>query len=132
MSLVRFPLHCRTEKNSLVLGEENQTKLAGNPVKGPLFEFAPAIDVFLKAHLFGDIFARDNLDWLSREIATIAALANMEGLDSQLQAHLRMGANTGLTPAQLRGIIAALKQRVNLESGHRAELAFKCVFPEKK
>ena len=64
---------------SIDFGTENQTKLCGAPVKGALFEFAPAIDEFLKAHLFGDIFARDSLDWRTREIATAAALAAMKG-----------------------------------------------------
>lgn len=119
-------------KTSLVLGEENQTKLVGFPVTGPLFEFAPAIDTFLKAHLFGDIFARDNIDWINREIATIGALANMKGVDAQLQAHLRIGLNTGLTPEQLREIIAVLKQHVSQESGNRAETVLSPVFSEKK
>jgi 4-carboxymuconolactone decarboxylase len=48
------------------VGTRNQTELVGAPVTGPLFDFAPAIDRFLKAHLFGDIFMRDNLDWQSR------------------------------------------------------------------
>ena len=38
---------------SIEFGTENQTKLCGAPVKGELFQFAPAIDEFLKAHLFG-------------------------------------------------------------------------------
>ncbi|MFI5897573.1 carboxymuconolactone decarboxylase family protein [Actinoplanes sp. NPDC051513] len=61
--------------NMLELGTANQTQLSGAPVSGPLFDFAPAIDRFLKTHLFGDIFSRDNLDRRSREIATVAALA---------------------------------------------------------
>ncbi|MEV6848958.1 carboxymuconolactone decarboxylase family protein [Actinoplanes sp. NPDC051411] len=44
-------------------GTANQTQLSGAPVTGPLFDFAPAIDRYLKTHLFGDIFSRDNLDW---------------------------------------------------------------------
>lgn len=48
-----------TDKNSIEFGTENQTKLVGHPVTGPLYDFAPAIDRFLKAHLFGDIFQRD-------------------------------------------------------------------------
>ena len=44
----------------LAAGTANQTTLAGGPVRGPLFEFAPAIDEYLKTHLFGDIFERDN------------------------------------------------------------------------
>jgi alkylhydroperoxidase/carboxymuconolactone decarboxylase family protein YurZ len=44
-------------------------------VKGEVYEFAPAIDQFLKEHLFGDIFGRDILDYETRKIATIAALS---------------------------------------------------------
>lgn len=47
-------------------GTANQTKLVGQPVQGPIFEFAPAIGEYLQTHLFGDIFERDNLDWQSR------------------------------------------------------------------
>ena len=49
----------KPEGNSLDYGTENQTKLVGQPVRGKIYEFAPAIDEFLKAHLFGDVFARD-------------------------------------------------------------------------
>jgi alkylhydroperoxidase/carboxymuconolactone decarboxylase family protein YurZ len=38
-----------------------------------LFDFAPAIDEYLKTHLFGDIFERDSVDWQSRELATAGA-----------------------------------------------------------
>ncbi len=66
-------------KSSIELGTEIQTRLVGRPVTGAIYTFAPAIDQFLKGHLFGDIFGRDNLDFQSREIATISALANMTG-----------------------------------------------------
>jgi 4-carboxymuconolactone decarboxylase len=56
----------------------------GAPVSGPRFEFAPAIDAFLQDHLFGDIFGRDKLNFRDREIATIAALVSMEGVEPQL------------------------------------------------
>ncbi|MCZ2498088.1 carboxymuconolactone decarboxylase [Xylophilus sp. Kf1] len=85
----------------LAAGTANQTRLAGAPVSGPLFDFAPAIDQFLKTHLFGDIFARDNLDWQSRELVTVAALAALPGVESQLLSHVRIGQNIGLTPRQL-------------------------------
>jgi alkylhydroperoxidase/carboxymuconolactone decarboxylase family protein YurZ len=108
-------------KSSLETGTENQTKLAGVPVKGPIYEFTPAIDQFLKGHLFGDIFARDNLDWRSREIATIAALASMEGVDSQLQAHFNLGMNTGLGAEQMQGLASAIGAKVGKKEGERAE-----------
>jgi alkylhydroperoxidase/carboxymuconolactone decarboxylase family protein YurZ len=85
-----------TNKSRIELGTEIQTRLAGRPVTGAIYTFTPAIDQFLKDHLFGDIFGRDNLDFQSREIATISALASMEGVNSQLQAHFNIGFNTGL------------------------------------
>ena len=78
-------------KSSIELGTEIQTRLVGRPVTGAIYTFVPAIDQFLKGHLFGDIFGRDNLDFQSREIATISALANMEGVNPQLQSHFNVG-----------------------------------------
>ena len=37
----------KPEGNSLDYGTENQTKLVGQPVRGKIYEFAPAIDEFL-------------------------------------------------------------------------------------
>jgi 4-carboxymuconolactone decarboxylase len=69
----REPGPVPTGRELLAQGTANQTKLVGSPVRGPLFEFAPQVDEYLKTHLFGDIFARDNLDWQSRELATVLA-----------------------------------------------------------
>jgi 4-carboxymuconolactone decarboxylase len=104
----------------LELGTANQTRLTGAPVTGPLFDFAPAIDRFLKTHLFGDIFSRDNLDWPSREIATVAALAGLEGVESQLRSHFGIALNAGLTPAELHGLVAVVRARIGREQGERA------------
>lgn len=65
------------DKSKLEFGTENQTRLVGRPIKGDIYEFAPIIDQFLKEHLFGDIFGRDVLDFKTREIATISALASL-------------------------------------------------------
>ncbi len=104
----------------LGLGTKNQTALSGAPVTGPVFDFAPAIDQYLKTHLFGDIFARDNLDWRSREIATIAALATLTGTESQLRSHVGIGLNTGLTEAQLRGLVQVIRTEVGQPQGDAA------------
>jgi alkylhydroperoxidase/carboxymuconolactone decarboxylase family protein YurZ/quercetin dioxygenase-like cupin family protein len=100
-----------SNKSSYDIGREIQTKLVGTPVTGAIYSFAPAIDEFLKGHLFGDIFGRDNLDFQSRELATIAALASMEGVNGQLQAHFNIGFNTGLTEAQMKGVISVLEAK---------------------
>ena len=95
---------------SLDYGTANQTKLVGAPVQGKLFEFAPAIDEYLKAHLFGDIFARDNVSWRTRELATIAALSVMPGTESQLAAHIAIGKNNGLTDEQVSAILTITRR----------------------
>ena len=101
-------------------GTANQTRLAGSPVKGALFDFAPAIDAYLKTHLFGDIFERDNLDWQSREIATVSILAALAGVESQLQSHLRISMNVGITAGQLRQVSQVLADQVDEAAGRRA------------
>lgn len=83
------------EGKSMDFGSANQTKLCGAPVKGTLYDLAPAIDEYLKAHLFGDIFSRDNLDWRTRELATLAALAAMDGVKTSLPAILQSADITG-------------------------------------
>jgi len=104
----------------LAAGTANQTKLVGVAVSGPLFDFAPAIDRYLKTHLFGDIFARTNLDWQSRELATVATLAAMTGVESQLQSHLAISMNVGIAERQLRQFIETLAARVDADAGRRA------------
>jgi 4-carboxymuconolactone decarboxylase len=107
----------------LAAGTANQTKLAGGPVKGALFDFAPAIDEYLKTHLFGDIFERDNLDWQSRELATVSMLSALPGTESQLQAHMRISMNVGLTASQLHLLTQVLADRVDAEYASRAQEA---------
>lgn len=107
----------------LARGTANQTELAGQPVEGPLFEFAPAADEYLKTHLFGDIFARDNLSWRDRELATVAMLSSLQGAEPQLRAHMGMAMNTGLSEAQLRQLTEVLAERVGATSAERARRA---------
>lgn len=107
----------------LALGTANQTKLVGAPVSGPLFEFSPAIDEYLKSHLFGALFARDNLDWQSRELATVGALSAMTGVESQLQAHVGFSMNVGLTASQLRELADVLAERGQPDAAQRTRAA---------
>lgn len=83
--------------------------------------FAPAIDTFLKEHLFADIFARDTLDYRSRELATISALAAMPGTSGQLHFHLGAAMNTGLTEGQLKDFIAVIESRVGKREAESAD-----------
>ena len=92
-------------ERALSVGTANQTKLCGGPVKGALFDFHPQLDEYLKTHLFGDIFARDVLDWRTREIVTIAALAARPETEPQMKAHIAIGKVNGVTDAQAAEIV---------------------------
>lgn len=109
----------------LAAGTANQTKLVGQPVQGPLFDFAPAIDEYLKTHLFGDIFERDNLEWHSRELATVGMLSALPGAEAQLQSHMRISMNVGLTVSQLDQLVQVLDERVGTDNAARARMALK-------
>ena len=105
------------------VGTANQTTISGAPVQGPLFDFAPVINQFLQTHLFGDIFARDSLDWQSRELATVGALAAMPGVESQLLAHLKASLRVGLSAGQLRQLAQGLRDNGDADAAARAEKA---------
>ena len=96
--------------NALETGTANQTKLCGAPVAGPLFDFHPQLDAYLKAHLFGDIFARSVLDWRTRELVTVVALAARPETAPQCEAHVRIAQHNGVTPAQTDAILALVRR----------------------
>ena len=62
---------------ALKQGTEVQTKLSGRSFD---YHFCPQDDYYLKSHLFGDIFASDQLSAADREIVTVAALSGLEGV----------------------------------------------------
>lgn len=101
------------------IGTDIQTALVGQPVKGPLFDFAPAIDQFLKEHLFCDIFYRGVLNEQERELATIAALAALPA-EAQLAAHLAISRNVGVSPEQLQDYVIVMREKVGQEAGATA------------
>ena len=111
----------------LAAGKANQTRIAGAPVQGPLFDFVPVINQYLQAHLFGDIFERDNLDWQSRELATVAALAVTPGVEPQLRSHMAASLRVGLTAAQLRQLVQLLADQGDAAAAKRASEALESV-----
>ena len=67
--------------------------------------FAPAIDTFLKEHLFADIFERDLLSYRERELGTVSILAGVGGVEPMLRAHMTICQNLGITHNQLSELI---------------------------
>lgn len=109
------------DKSSLELGTEIQTRLSGSFVKGGAMDFAPTIDYCLKAHLFGDMFGRDNISESDRELVTLSILASLEGTEGQMKSHLRYALNAGLTENQICSIADVLKERVGKKEAYRAD-----------
>jgi len=79
-------------KKTYELGVKNQTQLSGKPFN---YDFCPQDDYYLKSHLFGDIFAGDQLSAADREIVTVAALSGLDGVAPQLAAHKQGAVNMG-------------------------------------
>ncbi len=86
--------------------------------------FAPRIDAFLKEHLFADIFASQVLSYHQREWVTISALAAMKGTEGQLQSHIGMGINTGITEDQLTELFSLIGEKISEEQAQVARGAF--------
>lgn len=114
--------------NALAEGTKVQTQLTGG--RGFNYTFAPATDYYLKAHLFGDIFARDVLAHADRELATIGALASIKGVDPQLTSHVSGSRNMGVKDAELKALPEVLAERVGATEGYRARKAVAKVLDE--
>lgn len=105
-------------------GKAVRNKLFGRTQEPPAAGyqlFTPVLDTYLKEHLFADIFVRDNLDYFSRELATISALAAMSGTQAQLAAHLGAAMNMGLTPQQAEEWALLIKKKVGRKEGKIAQ-----------
>jgi 4-carboxymuconolactone decarboxylase len=112
-----------TDGDKYERGRKTLEKLTGQPQSKPakgFGEFSPAIDRYLKEHLFADIFDSDVLTYQQRELATISALAAMPGVEPQLEAHLSMGMNTGLTENQLREVFDLIERNVGKQQAEAA------------
>lgn len=109
------------EYDALKEGTRVQTQLVGKAFE---YEFAPATDYYLKAHLFGDIFARDNLTYADRELVTVSALSGLEGVEPQLKAHIAGARNMGVSEEQLQDIVVALAANGLLNEAGRLAKAY--------
>ena len=96
-------------------GKKVLEQLTGQPETGPkrgYAAFSPEIDVFLKEHLFADIFERDVLGYTDRELTTISVLTSLGGVEPMLQSHLGICLRLGLTEPQLKQVMALIETTV--------------------
>jgi 4-carboxymuconolactone decarboxylase len=117
----------RGRKTLETLTNQPQSK----PAKG-FGEFSPQIDRFLKEHLFADIFDSDVLSYRQRELATVSMLAAMPGVEPQLESHLSMGMNTGLTESQLNQAFDLIEKNINRQQAETARRSLAKVIAARK
>lgn len=93
-------------------GKKVLEQLTGQPetgLKRGYSAFSPEIDVFLKEHLFTDIFERDVLSYTDRELTTISVLTSIGGVEPMLQGHLGICLHIGLTEPQLAQALSLIE-----------------------
>ncbi|MGK6349901.1 carboxylesterase family protein [Parapedobacter sp. DT-150] len=94
--------------------------------------FAPTIEVFLKEHLFADIFERDVLTYAERELVTVSVLAGIGGVEPMLQSHLNICLNVGLTPEQLQQFIGVIRSTIGKKEAKAAQQVLDEVLKNRK
>jgi 4-carboxymuconolactone decarboxylase len=84
--------------------------------------FSPIMDTFLKEHLFTDIFARDILDFETRELVTISVLVSSSNiLDRFIQGHMKISMRMGLTKEQMYDFVKVIDSKVGKKEGKTAK-----------
>lgn len=114
----------RDERSKYDRGKEVLGKLTGAPQDGPktgYAAFSPEIEVFLKEHLFADLFERDVLTYTERELVTISVLSSIGGVEPMLTSHLKICLNIGMKPAQLRDFVGAVRSAIGPEAAAAAQ-----------
>jgi len=94
--------------------------------------FAPEIEVFLKEHLFADIFERDVLTYSERELVTVSVLSSIGGVEPMLRSHLNICLNVGLTPVRLQQFIKIIKLTDGKKEARAAQIVLDQVLKNSK
>ena len=104
-----------SNENKYEKGKQVLAALTGRPQNKPrsgYSAFLPTIELFLKEHLFADIFGRGVLSYQDREITTVAALVSMGGVEPYARAHMGLALNVGVTESQLQHLLALIESNV--------------------
>lgn len=115
-------------------GKENLGKLTGQPQDGPppgYAVLAPEIEVFLKEHLFADLFERDLLTYAERELVTVSVNASIGGVEPMVRSHMGHSLTSGITPTQLKQLVNLIEVNVGLKEGDAAKKILREVLKSK-
>ena len=103
----------------------------GEKVVASLADIAPDFARYLVEFPFGDIYSRPGLDLRAREIATIAALTAMGGLERQLKLHIAAGLHVGVSRGEITEIIMQMAGYAGFPAALNGLFAAKEVFDGK-
>ena len=76
------------------------------------YTFCPQADYYMKSHLFGDIYASDQLTPAVRELVTVAALSAMDGVTPQFEGHKECAVFMGNTPEQVAELCRWMEKHI--------------------
>lgn len=100
------------------IGKEVLAELTGvkDRPKAGYAKTVPIIEVFLKEHLFADIFTRGVLSFKEREIATVSALLTMGNLAPMTTGHIKISMQLGVTENQIFQIVDIIETDIDEET----------------
>lgn len=123
------------ERSKYERGKSILEELRGVPESGQktgYAAFAPEIEVFLKEHLFADIFERDVLTYPERELATVSVLSSIGGVEPMLHSHFNLCLNVGITSEGLQQFVGLIKSAVGKKEAHTAKKVLEDVLNSKE
>jgi len=106
-------------------GKANLEALIGRSLDGPqtgYAAFAPVIEIFLKEHLFADIFDRDVLNYAERELVTVSVISAIGNAEPMLRSHLTICLNVGFSPEQLQEFVGIIKSTIGKKAAKNAQV----------
>lgn len=116
-------------------GRDILVEISGIPADAPKADYAilaPEIEVFLKEHLFADLFERDMLTYAERELTTVAVIASLgKGVEPMLKGHMGIALNVGITPDELRSVLAIVEKNIGRGEADGGRLALNEVLQSK-
>ncbi len=101
---------------------EQLTQVRESEIKSGYAAFAPQIEIFLKEHLFADIFERDVLTYLERELVTVSVISTIGGAEPMLRSHLNISKNLGLSRAQMQNFVSFIRTTIGETAGSSANV----------
>ncbi len=112
------------ERSKYERGKDILGELIGVPQDGPrtgYSAFAPEIEIFLKEHLFADIFERDILTYAERELVTISVISSIGKAEPMLRSHMNICLNVGITPEQLQQFVSVIESAIGKKEAKAAQ-----------